>query len=153
MNKKQKIITTGVIVLAGLGATGGTIGYLDADHTEYAKIASSHPKSDFEHYVKTETPAIVIFFSHDCKDCLSVQGTVASAVEKHQKSSDIKILAIDKMDTGKDFMLKNGVTETPTFQYRIGNKVYYQYSGTDKKKIKTILSDINPDTNKAFSEN
>lgn len=150
MNLKQKWITTGVTALAGFGLVGGAIQYHNADHTEYAKIASNNPKSEFNKVVKNKTPAIIIFFSHDCKDCLSVQSTVTNTVEKYDNKTGIKILAIDKLDTGKQFMLDNGVTETPTFQYRQGKKVYYQYSGVDKQKIKMILSGINPDTKQPF---
>lgn len=151
MNLTQKWIATGITALAGFGIISGAVQYHDADHTEYAKIASNNPKSEFNKIVTNKTPAIVIFFSHDCKDCLSVQGTVTNAVEKYSNKNGIKILAIDKLDTGKQFMLNNGVTQTPTFQYRQGTKVYYQYSGTDKNKIKTILSGINPDTKEPFT--
>mgnify|MGYP004706954701 CR=1 FL=1 len=151
MNLKQKLIITSTTVLASIGIVGTGVHYINEDHTEYAKIASNNPKKEFNNIVKNETPAIVIFFSHDCKDCLSVQSIVTKTVEKYEKTSDFKILAIDKLDTGKDFMIENGVTETPTFQVRQGNKVYYQYSGTDKNKIKTILSGINPDTKEPFT--
>ena len=150
MNLTQKWIATGITVLASFVIIGGAFQYHNADHTEYAKIASNNPKSEFDQIVFNKTPAIVIFFSHDCKDCLSVQDTVTETVKKYSNKNGIKILAIDKLDTGKQFMLNNGVTQTPTFQYRQGKNVYYQYSGTDKNKIETILSGINPDTQEPF---
>lgn len=155
MEKKEKIVFT--VIAAGVLVSGGLMAtsiYDSIDHTQYAKIASPHPKSDFARAVKSKAPLLAIYYSHDCKDCKLVQDTVSDNVKKQEDNhSAIKYLVMDKRKTGKNFMIDNKVIETPTFQVRRGDKIIYQYAGTDKAKITDIIAGINPETKQPFDFN
>lgn len=141
------------VIGASIAVFGGSIGYYSynqQDHSDYAKVATAHPQQAFEKVVKQNVPAIVVFYSHDCADCLSVQGPVSRTIAKEQENSNFKYVVADKVETGTKFLKDNGVTETPTFQVRKGTDIIYSYSGTDKKHITNILKGINPDTEQPF---
>lgn len=151
-NIQKGIMSIGVVVATVIGGVS-LHQYQKSDHSEYAKISTKSPKSAFSTATKSKTPTIAVYYSHDCKDCLSVADTVSSLISKNENKNGINYLVMDKLTTGSDFMKENGVTETPTFQVRQGKTVIYQYAGTDKTKIKNILNGQNPETKENFDFN
>lgn len=154
INKDMKIGLTAIgATIAVLGSGVGYHQYSKQDHSDYAKVATAHPQQTFNRVVKQKVPAIVVFYSHDCQDCLSVQETVSKTIAKEQENSNFKFVVADKVETGSQFLKDNGIKETPTFQVRKGNTIIYSYSGTDKTHITKILKGINPDTDQPFEIN
>lgn len=89
----------------------------------------------------------LLLYSPTCPDCKKVQPKLAPQVAKLQAKNSL-VLVNTKIKAMRPFVKFLGVTDIPTLVLMHHGKVVYMYSGTDYFKIKRLLNNHFPETNK-----
>lgn len=159
--KNTTATTIIVIVIAVIAICGGLIASVLHSANKVSQPDIWHRYSNPENtqalytqndkYKASDKFEIDIIYQPSCKDCQQIKPWLTKNLKKETTSTNIMMVNAENKQIRKA-VLKTNIKQTPTFVVKHHGYIYYEYSGTNTKTIKSLLNLKHPKSNQKFNK-
>lgn len=119
---------------------------------KYNDYTTDHPYQDLKANANLDKINYMVVYRQGCSHCAKAESTIVQNL-KLLKKHHIPFTVTNVKDAPQNvisFLQSKNVNETPTIVVQYKKWSLYEYTGTSKQIITSILSGINPDTLQTF---